>query len=102
MLVKWRGTLVLDICVKVVEARRQGGKNWRAPSGAVGPQMLAEAGRVQLVHRCLSVIRRGDQWLADVPPGLGGCFLVHLQSGCPLALYGSGMLPGQHRAATFS
>lgn len=59
MLVELRGALVLYVCVKVVEALGQPGKHWRAFGGAVRLELSAQARGVELVHRCLSEVRRG-------------------------------------------
>lgn len=54
VLVELRGTLILDMCVQVVEALGQLGKRRRAFSGAVRLELSTQPGGVQLVHRCLS------------------------------------------------
>lgn len=46
------------MCVKVVEALGQLRKYWRAFSGAVRLELLAQPRGVELVHRCLSEGRR--------------------------------------------
>jgi len=67
VVVERRGTLVLYVRVKVVEAPGQLGKHWRVFSGARRLEQPAQPRRVELVHRCLSEGRRRGQGRVDVP-----------------------------------
>lgn len=59
VLVELRGTLILYMCVEVVEALGQLGKHRRAFSGVVRLELSAQPRGVELVHRCLSEGRKG-------------------------------------------
>lgn len=58
VLVIWRGTLVLDVRVQMVEALSQLGECWWAFSGADGLGLSVESGGIKLVHRCLPDVRQ--------------------------------------------
>lgn len=68
VVVERRCTLILYMCVKVMEALGQLGRHCRAFSGAVRLELSAQPRGIELVHRCLSEERRRSQGYADIYP----------------------------------
>lgn len=70
VLVELRGTLILYMCVEVVEALGQLGKHRRAFSGAARLELSAQHRGVELVHGCLSEGRSRGHGYVDPPLSL--------------------------------
>lgn len=59
MLVVLGGTLILDLCVELVVAPGQLGKQWRTFGGAAGPELSAQL-RVEFVQGSHSEVRGAE------------------------------------------
>lgn len=72
VVVEWRSTLILYMCVKVVEALGQLGKHWGSFSGAFRLELSTQHRGVQLVNRCLPERKRYEY--VQVPLRLNHAF----------------------------